>query len=471
MRALLLDSLKYLREQEPLLYGLDTGDSDMELESLVSTTSGNILATVVRRLRITANETSECTRGWDDYYLTLTQLAELGQFETATLLNYSFLYFCLRLFTLHAPLRDRVENELSRIMGKRKAIFNRLIGFTWKLLSSTDLRLLPISENEAHDRQSTFDQEYMKFPLTKKEKNTLVMWSDELKSIVTLDKMLELFDDTKVEQFYPGDMVKWMLQSPEDLIQASLLRALDYGIAMDPPYGDPFIRVALPYCEACTRPESISRVILNVAKAVASPTRTGDDHLPNGEVVLGFFVGLMTLESHVLFELKHPHAFHQLLMARSPMYGIPLLCHYDDLVRKATQSFFQELYSSTEAFPPETLQMKYTSMRSLLPEMINKIVYEKEVGRQRSFLMPIIETCRLFVQQLFFLTQTPDPEAQIYKSPNDTALIYQYQQEIEARLRLWPHDEDTPLSTGEPFDQSDYGSESDEAPDLADYGE
>jgi ubiquitin carboxyl-terminal hydrolase 34 len=66
------------------------------------------------------------------------------------------------------------------------------------------------------------------------------------------------------------------------------------------------------------------------------------------------------------------------------------------------------------------------------------------------------------------LAQNQEPEIQIFQNPNDAALIYQFQQDVEGRLRFWPNDTGTPISQGETYDQSDYASESDDAHDLLD---
>jgi ubiquitin carboxyl-terminal hydrolase 34 len=466
-RTLLVESLKYLREKDPTFYGIEGIDSDMEVDSTASMES--VLVAVIQRLRTTADETMESIRGWEDYYLMLTQIAEMGHLETAALLNSGFLHFCLKLFCMHAHQPFRTEApELARIMEKRRGIFNRLISFLWTLLSHMSLDLTVINDTQSHDRQATLDPEQVKFPLSKKERTVLVWWSDELKAIAILDKILEVFDDTKVDHFYPGDIVRWMLETNDLIVQTNLCRTIIEGIQLDPPYCDAYIQSALPFCEACPKGENISKVINAISKAIASPTRFAEDRLPGGINVVRFFAGLLKAENEALFERKHPHAFHHSLMARIRTYGIPLLCHYEDRVRKESCIFFQELYDNEDAIPLETVHLKYTSARQMLSDLMHKFAYEKEVGRHRSFLIPLVDTCLMFVRQLYVLSQSQEPETQQFQDANDTALIYQFQQEVEARMLSWPHDEGTPMSQGEAFEQSDYGSESDDAHDLLD---
>jgi ubiquitin carboxyl-terminal hydrolase 34 len=466
-RELLISSLKYLRAQDPVLYGIEAADSDMEIDSAGSTEC--VLLAMTQRLRTTADETMESTRGWEDYYLMLTQMAGMGHVETAVLLNSGFLDFCLKLFCMHAhqPFRNEAP-ELARIMEKRRGIFNRLICFLWTLLSQMDIRLPIITESQCDDRQATIDSERSKFPLSRSERSVLMWWSEDLKAIAVLDKILETFDDAKVDHFYPGDIVGWMLEAPETITQTNLCRTMVEGIQLDPPYCNAYIRAALPFCEACPRADSITKVINSVAKAIGSPIRATEERLPGGLHVLRFFNGLRKAQNEALFERRHPYAFHHILMMRCRNYAIPLLCHYEEAVRKESLTFLELLYDNTDAIPPETVIVKYISAREVLSDLMHKFAYEKEIGRNRSFLVPLVETCRMFVRQLYLLAQSEEPEAQEIRDPNDAALIFQFQQEIEVKMHSWPHDESTPMSQGEAFEQSDYGSESDDAHDLLD---
>jgi ubiquitin carboxyl-terminal hydrolase 34 len=464
-RALVIDGLKFLREKEPTLYGAESTDSDVEVDS-TSSTEG-VLVNLAMRLRKTAGESSESTRGWEDFYLLLTQMAEMGLVETAVLLNCDFLYFCLRLFCMSACPPFKAESpEFARIMEKRRSIFNRLVFFLWKLLSQTDLSLLPLNDEQVSDRLVTLDRDRMKFPLHKRELLLLGWWSDDLKAIAVIDKILEVFDDTKVDHFYPGDIIRWMLESPNDVLQTNLCRTIIEGLLLDPPYCDSYVYAALPFCQACPKGDNIAKIINAIAKAIASTNRAVDDRLPSGEAVLRFFDGLLNAQNEDLFIQKHPHAFHQALMARSRIFGIPMLCHFDERVRRSTYTLFQQLYSNDDAIPPETGHIKYDSARELLLDMMHKFGYERDIGRHRSFMVPLVDTCRLLAEQIYSLSQSQEPEMKQFQDSNDAGLICQFQQEVEARMRLWPHDAETPLSQGDTFDQSDYGSESDDTHDL-----
>ncbi|KAH7374400.1 hypothetical protein BKA66DRAFT_174381 [Pyrenochaeta sp. MPI-SDFR-AT-0127] len=467
-RAFFIDSLKFFRDTEPALYGIEGTDSDMEVDSTAP--MEGVLATVIKRLRDTADETYMSTRGWDDFYLALTQVVEMGHVETAVLLNHGFLEFGLKLFIMHVHKQFKDEHyELSRILDKRKGVTNRLIGFIAALLLRTDIRLPVILGSHGEDRHATLDRERMRFPLTQLEKQMLLYWSEDLKAIAALDKILELFDQTKVDYFYPGDIVKWMLESTELQTQTNLTKTIVEGVLLDPPYCDAYIRAGLAFCQASPIVENVTKVIAAVSKAIASTSRAEEERAPGGEAVLEFYAGLLQAENEFLFERKgSTYAFHHYLMVKSRAYAGPLLMHSLENVRRGAHTLLHDLYGNPDEMPHETVLIKWKSMRDLISELIHKIVYEKDAGILRSHLNPLIATCQSLVQLLWILSQNEDPDMQQYKDPNDAALIYQYQAEVEPRLRMWPQDEGTPLSQGEAFDQSDYGSESDDANELLD---
>ena len=432
----------------------------------------SVFSTLIGRLRTTANETTESVRGWDDYYLMMGQIADLGHKETAMLLKHGFLEFCLKLFCMqqHQPFREEAP-ELARIMGKRTHIFNNLIGFMWKMLSQTSLRLPTMHPSHVRDCKAMFDRDTTRFPLTSLENEMVFYFSRELKAITFFDKVLELYDDDpkRMEQYYPGDIVRYLLETRENTAHTSLLKTMLEGVVLARPLCDNYIRAALPFCEACPIPESVEAVIAEVAKAVQKTGRVADDSAPAGRVVIGFFHGLLKAENSILFEKTHPYVFHYYLMVRSHLYGIPLLCHHDESVRIAAHGLFEQLYGAEEAFNPDIMTVKYASIRELLPAMMHRFNFEQNINRYPSFLAPLNGVCRVLVDQLHHLTLTEDPDEQQLLDINDPALVVQYQQEVEPRLRVWPAPMDgAPLSPGEPFEQSDYSNESDDGHDYID---
>ncbi|KAH7408597.1 hypothetical protein DE146DRAFT_383024 [Phaeosphaeria sp. MPI-PUGE-AT-0046c] len=467
MRTLLIDSLKFLRDKEPVVYGMEPADGDMDIDSIAS--KKGLFAKFVSRLRATADESSESTRGWEDYYLMLTQMAELGHMEIAVILNHGFLLFCLRLFSLHAIPQYKADNpEFVRIMDKRRTIFNRLVCFVWTLLSHMDLSLPLLHDSQLHDRLPSMDRDSTKFPLLRREAYPLELWSEDLKANPFVDKILEVFDESKTDHFYPGDIIRWMLDSQTPGLEGKLYCTMLEGFTLDPPYLDSYIRAALPFCEACTQIARIVKIISTIVGMITPDTVLPEERQPSGGVLLQFFTGLLTAQNDELFLRKHPHVFHQLLMLQSRGYCLYLLCHYDERVRKGSYVFFERLYANDEAIPLETVKAKYKTARALLTDLMHKFAHERSIGHNRSFMMPLVDTCRLLAQQLCLLTSSEEEGVEELRHPNDMALISQFNHEVENRLASWSHDAGTPISQSETFDQSDYGSESDDAHDLLD---
>ncbi|KAF1941907.1 hypothetical protein EJ02DRAFT_454745 [Clathrospora elynae] len=464
IRSFFIDCLKSLREKDPALYGIEATDNEMDLDSSVP--MEGTLTTVTVRLRSLADETHMGLRGWDDFYSTLIQMVEMGHVETAALLNHEFLDFCLKLLCMHVHKRFQEElQDLWRVVLKRTGIYNKMIGFVSALLSRMDTGLPVITQDQSNDRQATLDRDRMRFPLTQRERQMLFYWDVDLKAIAVLDKLLELFDQTKVDYFYPGDIVKSMLGWTDPQPQLNLVRTINEGVALDPDLCDRYIRAGLSFCEASPVLENVSKVVNAVSKAISSTSRAEDERSPGGMAVLEFFAGLLKAENEALFQqtTKKRHLFHHYVMVKSRAYATPLLLHPLESVRTGVQTLIRELYGSPEGWGSEMMQMKWKTLRDLVDDLMRRIIFEKDAGMLRSHLTPLVTTCQYLVQQLRLLDQDE-------KDQNDATRIYQWDNEIETRLRSWPldnDDDDAALSTGDAYDESDFGeSDADELLDV-----
>jgi ubiquitin carboxyl-terminal hydrolase 34 len=458
-RSFFIDCLKVSREKEPTLYGLECNENDMESES--SALRDGVLVDVILRLRQMADDTYQSIRGWDDFYLTLTQIVEMGHAETTVFLNHGFLDFCLRMLSMHVHRRLQDDYpELWRILSKKVGIYNRLVEFFSTLLSRMDTSLPLIPSGLIDNRGATLDRECLKFPLTHRERQMLFYWDPELKAIAVLDKALEMFDQSKVEYFYPGYIIKSMLGWADPHAQSNLFKTINDGLGLDPPFCDAYVRAALSFCEASPAIENVTRVITTVSKAIASVNRLEEERLPSGMAVLDFFIGLLKAENEALFEQRHPYVFFYWVMARSRIWAPAMLLNPIESVRHNTQVLVSELYKGHEEWPSDMVLFKWRSLRELLGDMMQRIIYEKDAGMLRMHLTSLISTAQFFVHQIVDLVQNEDPAMDMYRDDtNDSARIYSWQTDIEPRLHSWPQDDS--LSAGDLYDQSDFGSESD----------
>jgi len=452
VRTLVVEGLKYLRDEDPTTYGFELSDCETDTD-FASPTSGMIYD-MASRLRSVAEGSWESTRGWEDFYFMLTQIAEMGLTETTMLLNNGFLHFGLQLLTTHTEENAKLGfPELARQFEKKRGIYNRFIGFVWTLLSHTHIRLSTVNDLQSYDRQATFNREVMKFPLTKAERLDIMLWSHDITALVVVDRAVELFDDTKISQFYPGDIVKWYLDAPLPMTQTKICQTLIEGFGLDPPFCNTHLKAALTFCEFCPRGENIVKIISNAAEVFAKEANS--NRAPSGKAMLYLFNGLLKTDNEVFFEQYNPHAFYHFLMLRSQTYALSLLCHYDSTVRKDSALFFADLYTAalSSLMAPETLAVKFSSARGLLAEVIHKFAAERNAGRSRTTLLPFSDSAHILAN---VLVEAADSSC---AHENDAALLAMVQAEIEEGV--WGDEEEEGSEVGG-FEDSVYGSESEE---------
>ncbi|KAF2875102.1 hypothetical protein BDV95DRAFT_665713 [Massariosphaeria phaeospora] len=463
-RTFLIDSLSFLREQDPVLYGVESIDTDMDTGTMAPIEG--ILVDTTRRLYAVAKDSYMCPKGWDDLYLTLAQLSEMGHVETAIILDQGLLDFCLRVLCMHAYPQFRLgDPDIWRVVEKKKGIFNRMIEFLHTLFSKMDIRAQPIP-NSNRSRLEKYDRSVSKFPLTYTEHQVLHFWHEETKAYAVLDRMIETFDSGKTVTFYPGEILKWMLSSMDTRTQHFLYLTVSEGIhGLNPPHSDPYVRAALAYCQESRQPDLVTQMVEAVVKSAHKLRDNG------GKAHLEFFAGLLTSVNEVVFNQRHPDTFYTQLLQSSRKYAVALLIYEDDNVRKDACNFLVDLFmkhKADELANEECLRAKYRNIRALAVELMRKIAEEHHNGASRTYMQPMIAACTSLMQHLYALSNSEDPTLDQFKSDNDGIIFEQYTQDLEGRLRQWPQDDDTPISAGEAFEQSDYGSESDEGPDLID---
>lgn len=418
IRAFLLDCLNFLREKDPTLYGVDVFDSEPENELAAS--DNGALAVIATRLRLVGQHTTLGTRGWDDYYLTLCQLSNMGPHETAAVLNNEILVFCLEVLCMHATpyIKHRYMN-LWRLVEKKKAIYNRLIELVYCLLSKIDLRMEPASDGE--ERLERFDRSTSKFPLTVNEKSLLTLWNEEDKAFAALGKMIESFELAKSDRWYPGEIVKLMLNTDEENILRGLHTTISEGIScLSAPYAEPYVRSAIYYCSACPTANDAFRIIQCVSRSTEQLTNIG------GETHLHFYHQLTSVQNEEIAAEKGPDWFFDQAILFSRQWGIALLMFDDEILRKNAVALLEYLFiraTPTVMVSERSMRVKYEYMRALFKDMIKKIRIEHETGTMRSYMQPMIILSNNIAHALLTLMQNQDPAMEIYKSPGDPALL------------------------------------------------
>ncbi|KAJ4355807.1 uncharacterized protein N0V89_003828 [Didymosphaeria variabile] len=461
-RAFLIDSLQYLREKDPVAYGIEATETESESGSMTQT--DGVLMAISRSLYQVCEESYQTVRGWDDLYLTLSQLSDLGHVESAILLDNDFLEFGLRIFCMHA-IAERRDLDLWRVVEKKRRIYNRLIEFVYRLLLRIDI-YLPVIQKNKTSRLDNFERNGFKFPLAREEKAFLYHWDDQTRALTFLDKMLELYDHTKTEVYYPGEVLKLMLKSVDArLLQELFLTVFEGIVGLEPSSSDPYVRAALSYCEASAEPTHVDRIIDAVCKQITKFPKGG------GEVNVRFMSGLLKLENETVLDERGDDYVYIASIRFAKSVATTLLTYDDEVVRKATATHLEELFvrhQDDEHTSEDVLKIKYKAVRALLFELTDKIVYQYQRATARSCIQPMVLVCEMLAALINNLYESEDPYLGPCKHAQDYVILDKYQSEAVLRLQNWPLDESTPVSTGEAYDHSDYGSESDMDPELID---
>lgn len=457
IRTFLMECLMSLREKDPVLYGIDVFDPEPE-NGLVADDNA-ALATAAARLRQVGEHTTLGTRGWEDYYLTLCQLANTGIHETAALLRNEVLKFCLEVLCMHTDPSIRLHHlNLWRLVEKKKSIYNRMIELVWCILSKIDLNMEPVLDENY--RLEMFDRSSSKFPLTIAEKNLLILWNPDDKAYVALGRMIECFDVAKSEIFYPGEIVKLLLNSNDVKFLRGLHMTIFEGVSsLQPPYAEPYVRAAISYCEACPTANDAFTIIRSVSKSTESLTNQA------GETYLTFFHSLVSLRNERIELEKYPEWFYDQVMCYSRQWGMALLMFEDENIRKNAATLLEFIFLRMTPLIMSTeraTKWKYECMRGATKDFMNRIKLEHDNGLVRSYMQPMIGTTVHLIHAIAAIAQSDDPQLEPFKSLNDAALIRSYQQ-METRIRNWVVDDDTILSGGEAYDDSQYATDSDDA--------
>jgi ubiquitin carboxyl-terminal hydrolase 34 len=441
-RSFLIDSLHYLRVKDPVAYGIEATETESESGSGIQT--DGVLVAISESLRKVCEESYQTIRGWDDLYLTLSQLSDLGHVETAVLLDNNFLEFGLNIFCMHVIEASR-DLDLWRVVEKKRRIYNRLIEFVCRLLSRIDLHL-PVVQKNKTSRLDNYERNGCKFRLSREEKAFLYFWHEENRALAFLDKMLELFDHTKTEVYYPGEVLKLMLKSVDARFQHQLFLTVLEGVtSLEPPVSDPYVRAALAYCEASQDPNYVDRIIDIVRNHVVKYPHGG------GEVNVRFMRGMLDLDNEAVLEERGNDHFYTASIRFARAVAMILLFNDDEVVRKLSATHFEELFvrhQVDENTPEDVLKLKYKAVRGLLIDLSDKIVLEYQRTTARSDIQPLAQVSEMLAGLITHLYESDDPFLRPCRHTQDGSIIEKYQTDAVPRLQNWPIDESTPVSTG-----------------------
>lgn len=461
VRDLIIDSLRFLRGKSPSAYGGEQFDPEMEGNVIVP--SDGILVEVVRRLRQVCEHSWFGTRGWDDLHSTLCQVANMGSFETAAILDNKILEFCLAILCMHVDTKSRrIYQDIHRVTEKKKHIYNGMIELVYTLLAKMDLQMDPVPDL---DERVEYTQSTSRFPLTYEENRLLHTWDENNKAYAVLDRMIEHFVVPNAAAFFPGEILKLLLQIDHRRVQSYLFTSVSDGISgLTSPFSDPYVRAAISYCEACPTSRDTIAMIDQVTKSAAQLRENG------GEVHLEFFSSLLLIENEAVFsETDNADFFYHQALSKTRDWAGALLMYEDESVRNSAAGLLQQTLLTArpdETASEDSIRFKYQVIRRLIQSLTRKIRSEHEAGTMRSYMQPMIQTCEALADCLYMLVQSTDPEMAVYKSVGDMNIMQSYHIDVVARVRNWVVDDDPILSSAEAYEASEYASESDDGADL-----
>ena len=375
------NALSHLRTSDTRTYGFDVDSIEHEPDLLNMPECDGVLQQMISNL----HELWICihlhSRGWDDYFGLLADIASFGLPECFVLLREEFLQKCLEILLVEGTgaKKIRVDNphysQFIRLSEKgRRFSLNRLIELLRLLLSRIDLRMTP------HDPrfQPRRLMDSGKLSLSKAEEE-LLHWGVEpgrLRTLGILDKLLSCNQNSSAA----GSIVQMMvLAEPQVGFISSIAKTILNGINIDPAsLAAPFLNAALTFCCFAPSEARIKDLVAHIAREVDTIGVNG------GKEHLDFFINARHIQNQR--GVKDQEFFHRLVRDTVPHWAPPLIMYWDEDIRMKTIDLLKTLVFHTD---------------------INEMDDELEVEEITSIAKKLCETCLKRVQDQIVLPQKP----------------------------------------------------------------
>ena len=342
---MVVGALKYLRNTDPRLYGIDIDSIDQEQVQVADIDRGpGALQDLLARLKELLMYMHLHSRAWDDYYDLLNEIAQLGCAECALLHQEGFLSHCLEILIVeyNNPSIKRLRHDTPhhahyvRMLEKgRKFSLRALLTLLATLLNSADLDLGNFGHGQFQVRT--------KFRLTRHEESIIRFGSDvqnpRSKGLVFLDKAISLDCNPLACQAIVRIITG---ADPMLSVAGSISQMILSGISIDPASGArPYLQAALAFCEACRSSSIVKTLVMSVAEEVDTIGHSG------GEDHLEFFAKARRLRNEYLSR-KFPNFFPDLVLTLVPRWAPTLLLYPDSTVRNETVNLLHTLVFSND---------------------------------------------------------------------------------------------------------------------------
>ena len=333
--SMIVLALQYLKKYEPQWYGFqDTGSMGLE-SSMKELHHSGMFAQIVARLAELWGVLLTNSRGWDDYFGLLNDLANFGAHEIHVLLNRMFLKDCLEVLTLCQTKASRLRSDTPnlaqycRLVDKgRKFSLSKLVELFATLLDKIDFSAQP------RVQARRFHPEGMS--LNRMEDELLQMGSDMTRPknvCAFLDKILNLH----VNQETIRRIVKTItLAEPQFGMLQVIQRTIVSGISVEPAaLAEPYLHAAIGFCEAAPMEANVEQMIRYIAEEVDTIGETGGQ-----EHVTFFSQARRVVNVRNNFE---PAFISRAVLRSVPQWAPPLLLFKDESVRSSTLDLLKHL--------------------------------------------------------------------------------------------------------------------------------
>ena len=337
--AMIATALQYLRSSASRAYGLDVDESSGASTETLTTEVSGALPETIQSLKGLRCHTPSNSRGWDDYYGLLTDIASLGTLEACLLLRDGFLASCLEyLIVEHHEAKEPLRRKNSyygtylRLMERgRKYSLNKLIDLVRILLENVNLAEEPAVLEEGEDRPivggkavlSVLEDELIHFGSEVQRPRTLVF----------LEKILATDQNRAAARCIVRTLV---LAEPYIQMLAAIHKTILNGVNVEPAtLAAPYLDAALIYCEACPSPINVKDMLKQIALEVDTIGVNG------GQEHLDFFSYARRL-SNIRIQ-RGPPFFTRLVLLNVPHWAPALLMYWDEHVRNNTIELLQSL--------------------------------------------------------------------------------------------------------------------------------
>ena len=349
--AMIINALKYIRNQDPSQYGSDCDTDEDEDGSSVSRRLelGGVFVGAVRSLRDSIKFLPSHPKAWDDYHSLLLGLTSFGRWECSVLHRAGILTHCLQILIIecHKNMVKQWPHLVGFIKGleKNRYSLRKLTALLAALLRSVtwDEPITHLDHSQDGEYQQRTEATYR---LTEEEMTMLIAIEPEstdrnLKQICFLDKVLsldKLFGSGGVEPSVCQDLVSILVQEQALTgMHRDIYGTILNGTSVDPAvFAKPYLHAGLAFCENCPDAGMVRGLIARFAREISSIGNTG------GEEHLEFFKRASRLQNDA-FSRQKPKFFQFEVLKQAANFGPLLLMYHDAAVRQETIKFLSSL--------------------------------------------------------------------------------------------------------------------------------